>query len=171
MAKFAPPNVPFVEARSIGGKQMPTTIALRVSFTPSTKGAALAVAHHWHRSSLPIDSCHYVLDREMVYRCVPDRIMAQSLGFLQKGSIWINLCCEPTEDINDWFKAPRSEVLDLAADLTAQLCLAYKIRPVLRDEIAPRSLFNRKSGIIVRIPGAFPDAFLDLVINKIKESS
>lgn len=169
MAKFPPPNVPFVEARSIGEKQHPSSIVLRASFTPSTKGSALAVAQYWHRASVPTDSCHYVIDSAMVYRCIPDDIAVQSLAFLRKNSIWINLCCYPTERISDWYRAPRVDVLDLAEDLVTQLCKAHRISPVLRDKIPSGGLFSRrKSGIIIQIPGEFPSEFVTRVAQRME---
>lgn len=160
MTKLAPPNVPFVQAHHHGGKQRPTAIVIRSSFTPSVRGAALAIANYWHQPNSPIDSCHYVVDESNVYRCVPDKVSAYSLPASSRGSISINVCSEPLENVHFWDDAEHVATLDLVADLVAELTRVYKIAPkYLNSEEEARWMKTKRrrhGGIIVRVEGAWP---------------
>jgi len=173
MAKHPVPNVPFVEAKRKGNKHKPTAIVLRASFTPSTQGAALEIARYWHRDA-QTDACHYVVDSGSTYRCIPDGVSSLMGAALQNGTIWVNLCCEPNEDKELFFKSTGPNLLDRAADLVAELCLSHKIRPVKlsRNEQGKWYMWKRRSrgGVIINIEGAFPSKeFMDTVRWKIRQ--
>lgn len=126
MAKYPPPNVPYVEAKYKGGKQTPTLIVMHSTVTTTVEGAALGVANMWHRSTSPMSSAHYVSDEAKTYQCVHDHIVAYHCGY-NTNSIGIEMCDDPRNPKNRWNDAPHQKMFERAAQLAATLCLAYGI--------------------------------------------
>lgn len=127
MTRFNKPNVPFVEAAHKGGHQRPTLIVLQSSFTSSLSGAALAMAHHMHRS-ISKESYHYILDEAFVYRMVHDDRVAMYAPD-SKHTIGILICDDPSGPSSRWDDRHHIGLMSKMADLVAQLCLAYGIKP------------------------------------------
>lgn len=166
---------PFVEAAHRGEKQKPTAIILKASHTESTTGAALAIAHYWHRKNNS-NITHYVLDSGSTYRCLPDHTTSANESAFRNGSIWVTLCLNPTLDDDSWSTDPRASILRNASDLVADLCVSKKIRPVLLSSEEQgrwyRSSIRRRSrgGIINSIPGIFPEIdFINSVRSRIEK--
>lgn len=142
--KYEVPNLPYVEAKHQGGKQKPTAIILRPSFTNSEEGAALAVAQYWHKSSSFWDAGHYTVDSTKRFRCVRDNVIAGVDG-VDKGAIRIAICADPVSNTSFWEKNLHGSVLRNVAELVADLTLAYKIRPVYLDPEAKAQWESRRT--------------------------
>lgn len=158
MSKFKPPNVPFVEAKQKGRKQRPKAIVLRLTYTTSDKGAALGMANTWHRNRSSIFPCHYVVDEAEAYRCVPDRQTAGDTALSAKGVINVGLCAEPVITSTQWMMPQLATTLDKAAQVVAELALAYKIPVVYNasSEAPKKRVKRRQRGITIGLEGGFP---------------
>lgn len=164
MAKYPVPNVPFVQARNVGGPHKPTAIVLTLSETTSSEGAALGIAQNLHQTNAPLKSYHYIVDETKVYRGVPDGIAAyrsphRALNILMCADIHENW---PTY----WEDATATRAIAKTADLVAELCLAHKIRARYLDEKTEpkwfRHRWRRRGGLIVRVRGDWPyEAFIN----------
>jgi hypothetical protein len=130
---YQPPQAPYVQALHQGGKQKPTAIFLRPSFTNSKDGAALAVAQYWHRSASFWDAGHYTVDSEKRFRCVRDNVIAGK-DHSGKNSIRIAICADPMSGQIFWDEDEHRHVLRKTAELVAELTLAYKINVVYLDQ-------------------------------------
>lgn len=187
MVKFSPPKVPYVEARHKGGKQTPTLIVLHSTVTTSAKGAALGVANWWNSSRSPQTSAHYVVDEATAYQCVFDHTIAFHCGY-NTNSIGLEMCDMPDpKDAKRWDDKAHQGVMKNTAEIAADLCLAYGIRPrYLTDEELlkwGRSKTARNGGITTHAqmsrvfkrsshwdPGAFqPINFLNMVKSEMVE--
>ena len=164
MTKYEAPRAPYVEALHQGGKQKPTAIILRPSFTNSKDGAALAVAQYWHRSASFWDAGHYTVDENKRFRCVRDNVVAGQ-SKTDKGAIRIALCADPVSGTTFWGEAIHGCVLRKTAELVAELALAYKIKvrylsPKEQDRWHKYPT-RRRGGIIVVEESGWPaDEFL-----------
>jgi hypothetical protein len=146
-------EIPLVEAAHYGGRQRPSAVLLRTSWTTGRAGAANGIAQTWHNPRNKVDSCHYVIDTARVIRCVPDKIEAYPMPHRYKGAISINLCYDPpfTDDMR---------IVMRAAELTARLCKLYNI-PVrvlsTEDEANWRKRrWRSRGGILDYTVGDFP---------------
>lgn len=162
MAKYALPNVPFVQARHIGKEQKPTAIVISLSSTTSDEGAALGLANNLHSSLAPHNSYHYIVDEAQVYRCVPDNRAAYKAPYR---SLNVLICAEFRSDLAAWHfweDNPSVRALHRAEELVADLTLAHKILPRYLDEDQELKWMNhrwrRRGGIIRRVVGAWPEA-------------
>lgn len=162
------PKAPYVEALHQGGKQKPTVILLRPSFTNSEDGAALAVAQYWHRSSNSFwDAGHYSVDARQRFRCVRDNVIAGQ-NEKNKGEIRVALCADPVSTQTFWDEDEHRLVLRNAAHLVAELSLAYKINASYLDDSGlarwEKRKTRRRGGIYVCEPSGFPfQAFMNEV--------
>jgi N-acetylmuramoyl-L-alanine amidase CwlA len=155
--------IPFIEASNSGRKQRPKSVLIRLSETTSERGAALGIANNWHRNSSLMDSCHYVVDNELVYQCVPHNQIAYSSKFSSQGTISINVCAQPVFDPSFWLDPDYVTVLFRTAELTARLCNEYHIPVRYADLMQHRGWF-RKGGIILAVKGGWPvERFLKAV--------
>lgn len=156
-------TIPFVEARHIGGKQRPKSILIRVSNTTSQTGAAFGIASAWHKVANNVDSCHYVVDEESTFQCVPDRIQAMATHYGSKNTISINVCAQPASRATDWFDLEHNAVFERTAKLVADISDRYKI-PVRDTNWITHHPWFFRGGIIVCVKGAWPtEQFLDEV--------
>lgn len=129
MGKFSTPEVPFVEAAIKGGRQKPSLIVLHSSFTPTKAGAAWAIALANHRSRA-LESVHYLVDEEQAVRCVKDNEVALfGTDIDTKHTLGVELCDDPSGSESRWDDKEHEAMLNNLADLVAQLCLAYGIKP------------------------------------------
>lgn len=134
MTTYPPPNPTFIRARNQGGSQKPKAIVMHGTVTSDNKGTARNVANWWNGPTSPMSSAHYVVDPAEVIQCVGDHNIAYHVGY-NTGSIGIELCDEQQGPANRWLDQDSQAILDRAARLTAELCLAYGIRP-FRPSIA-----------------------------------
>lgn len=160
-SKLQGKNIPFVQAHHVAGRQRPTSILLKTSFTTGDRGAALGIANAWTNPYNRTASCHYVIDESRVYRCVPDKAQAMPFGTKIKGAITINVCYDPSE-------GPLDAVFYGTSHLVARLCKLYRIRPRLLSHQEEMRWLSKKwryrGGIILKTVGDFPaDKFLDSV--------
>ena len=166
---YATPSAPYVQALHQGGKQKPTAIVLRPSFTNSKEGAALAVAQFWHRSANNFwDAGHYTVDADRRFRCVRDNVIA-GVDDTAKGEIRIAMCADPFSKEVFWNEDEHRHVLRNTAELVAELSLAYRLKVEYLDETKMaqwrKKRSRRRGGIYVAEPRGFPfDAFLDEVL-------
>lgn len=161
MSRFKPPVVPFVQAHNVGGKQRPTAIVLRSSWTTSEKGAALGIANRLHQRNAPNESYHYVVDEATTYRCIDERRISYYGAQNPRGAISINVCSQPVDKAVYWDDLDHAPVLDRTVDLVAQLALTYKI-PLQYVDVP--HWIRRKSGIMIQVAGAWPsEQFLNNV--------
>lgn len=168
MTKYEAPLAPYVEAHHQGGKQKPTAIILRPSFTNSREGAALAVAQYWHRSSSFWDAGHYTVDDTSRIRCVRDNVIAGK-DDSGKGELRIALCADPVSRQVFWDEDEHRHVLRNTAALVAELTLAYKIQTTYLDKEGldrwAKFRTRKRGGIYVHEPSGFPyQAFIDEVL-------
>lgn len=169
MGRFTKPNVPHVEAATTGGRQRPSLIVLQSSFTTADAGAAYAIAMRMHNPQVDY-SWHYVVDAAQIIRCVDDRTIAHHRP-QPKHAIGIQICDDPSLSSDRWEDTPHSLLLSRTADLVAQLCLFYGIRPLYLSEaeLTKWHKWRRKGrgGIVVEghmAQGYWPDDyFLTLV--------
>jgi hypothetical protein len=160
MAKYQASKAPFVQARHVGPHQKPTAIVLSLSCTTSDKGSALGIATYHHKPSAPLKSWHYILDEAETYRCIPVSVAAYGNPY---GAISVHICAQPHEYVPLWEDGSASKVMYRAADLVAELCLAYKIPArYLNEERWRKRRSRRRGGILVNVLGSWPSqSFLD----------
>lgn len=90
-------------------------------------------------------SAHYVVSTDGVTRCVPDGMMAWHSGHTGNHlGIGIELCGTAAQTPEQWFDALSLPMLQLAARLVADLCIAFSI-PVMA--LSDRDLMLGMSGI------------------------
>lgn len=168
-SKYDLPYMPYVEARFQFGKQKPTAILLRGSFTTSNKGAALGVAQMWHSAPDPWKAGHYTIDEELRFRCVEDHVVAGTQECADRGGIRIAVCAEPVGREIFWNEKLHGLVLNKAARLVAELTLAHKIPVRYLDEQAlakwHKHPWRKRGGIFIEDPTTgFPyESFLSEV--------
>lgn len=151
-------NIPFVEAAHYDGRQRPSAVLLRTSWTTGDSGAANGIAQAWHNPNNRVDSCHYVIDESQVLRCVSDKIDAYHTTHNYKGAVSINVCHDPPF-------SPEPAIVCRAAHLTARLCKLYRIPVrIMGDEDEQRWMKHKwksRGGIFLKTVGNFPvDEFL-----------
>ena len=161
--KHPVPNVPFVQARNVGGPQRPTAIVLSLSQTTSDEGAALGIASNLHKPNAPLNSYHYIVDEAKTYRCIPGDTAAYSSP---RHALDVLICAQPHEKVAMWEDATATLVMHRTADLVADLILAHKIRAryLFHDDEQKwlKHKWRRRGGLIVRAIGTWPyQAFLD----------
>lgn len=163
MSKALMRDIPFVAARHLAGKQRPKTIAIRLSETTSDSGAALAIAYAWHKRNSKVDSCHYVVDAQATYQCVPDNFVTFSYPALGKGVISINVCAIPTSKVDTWQEQGPWSAFNQTAKLVAALSHKYHI-PICYVDFEKHSSWWAKGGLINCVKGEWYDLeFLELV--------
>lgn len=166
---YETPSAPYVQALHQGGKQKPTAIILRPSFTNSKDGAALAVAQYWHRDSNAFwDAGHYTIDDEKRFRCVRDNVIAGK-DQSAKGELRILMCADPVSRDTFWDEDQHRFVLRNTAKLVAELSLIHKINLTYLDEDRLSRWQSRKTrrrgGIYVVEQRGWPfDEFMNEVL-------
>lgn len=166
--KLPIPAIPFVEARCKGGRQKPTAIVLKSSYTTSEKGAALAIALNWNSQHSSYDATHYVVDEATTYRCVWDWVQAIPEMHETKNALTVNVCHDPGDEPDYWYLDTRLRTMHRTADLVAELMHHYRIpTQYLHGRGLDRWLHRRRrsrGGIILKIDGYWPaEEFLNLV--------
>lgn len=159
-------SIPLVTAAHYGGRQRPSAIVLRTSWTTDDKGAANGIAQAWHNPNNSIESCHYVVDEAQTIRCVPDKVVAYAFGssLELKGAIVINVCHNPHE-------FPRPATMSQVAKLTAWLCKVYhlpvRILTTVEETRWTTFKWRRQGGIILKTVGAFSSTdFIGFVLEE-----
>jgi N-acetylmuramoyl-L-alanine amidase CwlA len=129
--RFAPPDPPYVgpAARTSGGGNKPIRrIVMHSTVSPCEPGMARKIAAYF-RSSAARGSAHYVVDPKEVVQVVYDSVIAWHAP-PNSHSIGVELCDNPVANTpSRWDDRNHREMMELAADLVADLCLAYGIPP------------------------------------------
>jgi N-acetylmuramoyl-L-alanine amidase CwlA len=120
-----------IPARWHGGAQTPRLIVMHSTVTPTGLGNARQVAHYFEHNPAKT-SAHYVVDAGETIQCVGDHTVAYHCGHNQD-SIGVEMCDMAGQDLARWHDKAHQAMLARAADLVAQLCLAYDIRPYYVD--------------------------------------
>lgn len=126
--KFPPPQHEFIRARNQGGRQTPKAIVLHGTVSSDNRGTARNIANWWNGPTSPMSSAHYVVDPGTVIQCVGDHRVAYHSGYNQN-SIGVEFCDEQAGPASRWGDKDSTAILKRAARLTAELCLAYGIKP------------------------------------------
>lgn len=132
---YSPPSPPFIKATAHGGSQTPRAIVIHATVSPCKEGGARSVAGYFAR--ITTASAHYIVDPSEVIQSVGDHTVAYHCGWNQD-SIGIELCDPQTGPGGRWDDKAHRAMLDRAAILVAQLCLAYNIEPTRPDTEALR---------------------------------
>lgn len=140
--KIEPPSPPFIPARWHGGRQVPRLIVMHGTVSPCVPGGARAVARDFATTNTK-KSAHYTVDPGEEIQSVGDHTVAYHCGHNQD-SIGVELCDPQAGPSSRWGDLPHHRMLDRAAHLVAQLCLAYAI-PIRR--LSVRDLLDGKHGI------------------------
>lgn len=127
--KFQAPQVPFIPARHHGGSQTPKAIVMHATVSSDNKGTARQIATWWNGPTSPMSSAHYTVDPGEVIQSVGDHTVAYHCGF-NANSIGVEMCDEQVGPAARWQDADSTAIIRRAANLVAQLCLAYGIEPV-----------------------------------------
>lgn len=131
---YPAPSPDFIQAAHFGGRQVPTLITMHSAVCPCKAGEARAVAAMFAQGDR-VASAHYSVDPHEVIQSVRDHRVAYHCGYNQD-SLAVEMCELPALTMARWaslrfLHSPRRRMLDRAAELVAELCLAYGIRPVL----------------------------------------
>lgn len=134
MTAFKAPEPTFLAARWHGGPQDPRGGIIRIHSTvsPCQPGQARAVAEYFAREQGKT-SAHYTVDcstryADAVVQCVGDHDVSWDCGWNPPG-ISIEMCEYPGADIGRWGDPQHRQLMKNTVRLTAELCLAYNIRP------------------------------------------
>lgn len=139
----APPSPPYIPANLTGGSQSRIDrIVIHGTVSPGTYcGAAEDLGHYFHTLQAPPAgrwaSCHYGVDPCETRQYVYDHTIAYHAP-PNENSVGIELCDPQSGPDSRWDDAEHERMLDRAADLVRQLCLAYDIpmRWLMPDELA-----------------------------------
>ena len=164
--------MPYIEARNKFGRQKPTAIIIKPSFTTSEKGAAYGIAYGWFLSNKPWWSGHYSIDARKTYRSVIDTVIAGTKEDHDRGGIRIAVCAEPLDRTVMWHPKEHKVVLHRLADLVADLVLCYGInlKELNAEETScwRKRPSRRRGGLIIEeTSGWDSEAFLNEVKHKI----
>jgi len=121
-----PPSPQFIGARFQGGAQVPHAIVIHGTVSPCADGGARAVAHDFVTTSVK-KSAHYISDPNETIQFVGDHTVAFHCGFNQD-TIGHELCDpQPRPDLDPgrWEDPAHAAMLEEAARIDAQLCLAF----------------------------------------------
>ena len=133
MSTYKPPSPPMIAARWKGGSQTPTAIVMHGTVSPCESGGARATAHFFATEDNKT-SAHYVVDPGEVVQCVGDHTIAYHCGY-NTGSIGVEMTDPETGPASRWSDGNHTSMLNHAATLVAELCLAYDIE-VRRPTVA-----------------------------------
>lgn len=136
MAKFEPPAPPYLgpPAHFSSGNNRPITrIVMHATVSPCVKGGARDIARYF-RSQAAGGSAQYVVDPGEVIQACYDSVIAWGAP-PNPHSLHIELCDPMTGPGRRWHDNAHQSMLDHAAELTAQLCLAYDV-PIHRIDVA-----------------------------------
>jgi N-acetylmuramoyl-L-alanine amidase CwlA/endonuclease/exonuclease/phosphatase family metal-dependent hydrolase len=126
MAKYPPPNPPFIGAKHRGGSQTPTLIVIHSTVGPTKKGSARSIGNYFKRGTV-VSSAHYGIDAAEVIQYVGDHTVAYHCGYNQN-SVGLEMCDYPSSTSSArWKDADHKAMLSRTAKLTAELGAAYGI--------------------------------------------
>lgn len=90
-------------------------------------------------------SFHYVVDADSITRCVPDLYVAwHARKTANARGLGVEICGSASQTYAQWLDATSLRTLQLAARLVSDLCIEYKIPPVL---VTPERLRAGDRGI------------------------
>lgn len=146
MTTYPPPSPPYLGPAAHAGEldNMPVRrIVIHSTVSACVPGGARTIAAYF-RSPQAGGSAHYVVDPREVVQVVYDSRVAYHAP-PNEHSLGIELCDMPTTGSTvRWKDASHRAMLQLAAELTAQLCLAYGVPP---RYVSARGLRSGRHGI------------------------
>lgn len=128
LPRFPAPSPPYLgPARHHGGpgNKPIRRIVIHGTVSPCEPGMARKIAAYF-RTTDRAASAHYVVDPREVVQVVGDSVIAYHAP-PNPGSLGVELCDRVTGPLSRWEDANHIDMLDLAAVLVAQLCLAYDV--------------------------------------------
>lgn len=140
MSKFPPPSPPYVgpAAHTSPGSNKPIKrVVIHSTVSPCEEGGARKIAAYFRHPSSG-GSAHYVVDPGEVVQVVHDSTIAWHAP-PNAGSLGIELCDMPSPtSAKRWEDLDHRKMMERAAKLTAQLCLAYDVPPWFRTSVQLR---------------------------------
>ncbi len=136
-----------VEAAHYGSTRLgskPTNIIIHTAETNEIGGAARAVANYFHTNTIET-SAHYCVDNKQVVQCVPLTDRAWAAPPLNTKGIHIELSGRAGQTKSQWNDTYSLDMLDLAAELVAELLIKYNWIPV--KQITAEELKVGRAGI------------------------
>lgn len=106
-------------------------IVIHSTVSPCVPGGAHNVARYF-RTTTRDASAHYVVDPTTTLQVVYDSVVAYHAPPNQH-SLGVELCDIPSQDLSRWDGANHRLMLERAAELVAELCLAYQVPPYFRN--------------------------------------
>ena len=111
-------------------------IVIHSTVSPCQRGGARNIARYFATTDR-FASAHYVVDPGEVVQVVYDSTIAYHAP-PNSGSLGVEMCEVPSQDLARWAEPNRSEMLDRTAQLVAELCLAYGVPVAHRGPIGLR---------------------------------
>jgi len=142
-------KIPFIKAKNFtkgrGGKKV-RLIVIHTMESGEQPNKAKQVAQWFAGKTAPDASAHYCVDNKYIYSAVADKDTAWAVGQsdINKESISIELAGKASQTKGQWADGYSEDMLALAANLVANLCIEYKI-PV--KKLTPNQV-RTGSGII-----------------------
>lgn len=123
----APPTPPIIPAKYHGADtNLPVhRIVMHGTVSPCEYGGARNIARYFQDPSY-VSSCHYIVDPGETIQCVDDWTVAYHAP-PNEHSIGVELCDPQAGPDSRWDDANHQAMLDRAAGLVRQLCLAYEV--------------------------------------------
>lgn len=129
MTEYKPPAPPYLgpAAHTSDGQNKPIRrIVMHSTVSPCEVGGARKIAAYFRQPSAG-GSAHYVVDPGEVVQVVYDGVIAWHAP-PNGGSLGVEMCDMPVADSAErWRDRDHRAMLDRAAQLVAQLCLAYDV--------------------------------------------
>jgi N-acetylmuramoyl-L-alanine amidase CwlA len=133
----APPYVGPAAHTSSGSNKPVNRVVIHSTVSPCEPGGARRIAAYF-RSPSSGGSAHYVVDPGEVVQVVYDNVVAWHAP-PNENSLGVELCDMPSAtSAARWADKDHRAMLDRAAQLTAQLCLAYGVPPRFRTVVGLR---------------------------------
>lgn len=140
MADYPAPSPPYAGPpfRSSGTGNKPIRrITIHSTVGPTADGSRQGIAAYF-RSSRAGGSAHYVVDAGGVLQTAWDSVVCWHAP-PNPNSIGIEMCDYPTQTMDRWANDDHKALLERTARLTAELCLAYDVRPWFVSRIGLRA--------------------------------
>jgi hypothetical protein len=130
MATFSAPTPPFLGPAKFRGDAQSLKplkrIVIHCTVSPCKRGGARATANYFKHTVTRPSSAHYVVDPGEVLQVVNDHVVAYHAP-PNANTIGVELCDPQTGPASRWGDSEHHAMLKRAAELVAELCLAYNV--------------------------------------------